>query len=122
MQSIKKYIVVAFLFVGVLACQKESDLLIKRVASPVVIETAVVDTELTATITELDKSGILNKDVGIISTPVSGLLVEAFSKGVSKGTFTTDTEGKIVVPYAGEKQNEFEFTGTYKGVAFRIKK
>jgi hypothetical protein len=76
--------------------------------------------ELTATISELDKSGIMDNTVGIKSIPVPDLLIEVFSGSTSLGTFTTDTEGKIVVTYAVTKPNEF--AGSYKGVAFRIKK
>ena len=103
------------------ACNDDSDLAIKRVASPVVIETEDTSaTEVTAVVTELDKSGILDNSIGIVSTPVPDLSLEVFASGISIGTFTTDVEGKIVVVYADNKPNEF--AGTYKGVAFRIKK
>jgi hypothetical protein len=112
-------IVIAFLLFA--ACSEESDLAIKRLASPVVID--VVDSnpgEITATISELDKSGIMDNTVGIKYLPVADLEIEVFSGTLSIGSFTTNTEGEVVIVYAGTKPNEY--AGVYKGVAFRIKK
>jgi len=101
------------------ACEDISDLAIDKVAAPVVAEVEDISANAVAvTFMELDKSGILNKDVGIISTPVPNLSIDVFASGSLVGTFTTDANGIIEVAYAGDKPNEF--AGTYKGTAFRI--
>ena len=101
------------------ACEDVSDLAIEKVASPVMAEVEDVSPNAVAvTFLELDKSGILNKDIGIISTPVPNLTIDVFAAGAAVGTFTTDVKGIIEVGYAGDKPNEF--AGSYKGIAFRI--
>ena len=102
------------------ACSEESDLAIKRVVAPVVVETENSGTDVTATFFELDKSGILDHTVGIDSIPVPDLAIEVFAAGISQGVFTTSSGGSIVVAYTGAAPNEF--AGTYKGISFRIKK
>lgn len=120
MKRFKNYTMIAAVFVFLLACDEE-EMVITRVASPVVIDVADSNpNELTATVSELDKSGILDHTVGIVSIPVADLALEVFSGSTSLGTFTTDTSGKIIVTYAATKPNEF--AGSYKGIAFRIKK
>jgi hypothetical protein len=115
------YLAAVALFLLFAACDDDSDMAIKRVASPVTLEVEESDVaEITVTVFELDKSGILDNTVGIVSTPVPDLPVEVLYSGVSIGTFTTDISGKVVVSYLGSKPNEF--AGTYKGIAFRIKK
>ena len=102
-------------------CEDVSDLAVSRVVAPVVM--SLEDSgasEVTATFNELDKSGILDKDVGIVSMPVAGLSVEVFAGSTNLGMFITDIDGQIVVSYTTTKPNEF--AGSYKGVAFRIKK
>ena len=111
-------LLVATLMIG---CSEESDLAIKRVVSPVVIEVEnVSDTEVRATFFELDKTGILDHTVGIDSIAVPNLAVEVFATNTSIGSFTTDGVGSILIEYVGTKPNEY--AGTYKGIAFRIKK
>lgn len=115
-----KYII-ALITIMVFGCEEETDMAIQRVASPVVIE--VINTapaEIIATFYELDKSGILDLNVGIDSIPVSGLSVEVFAANTSIGAFTTDADGAVVVSYTGTKPNEY--AGTHNGIAFRIKK
>lgn len=121
MKTVCKLSVIVILVVAMVGCSEESDLAIKRVVSPVVIEVeATAVDEVTATFFELDKSGILDHTVGIDSIPVPNLSVEVFAAGVSLGAFTTDSSGKILVGYTGAKPNEY--AGLYKGVAFRIRK
>ncbi|MGB3588421.1 MAG: hypothetical protein WBA23_17860 [Tunicatimonas sp.] len=99
------------------SCQDETDLVLDRVASPVLLVTDPVGTdEIQATFYELDKTGILDQNVGIDSMPISNLSIEVFSGSTSIGTFTTDTEGSIVVQSA----SDLAWTGEYKGVRFRF--
>lgn len=115
-----KYII-ALISATVFGCEEESDMAIRRIASPVVIE--VINTgpaEIKATFYELDKRGILDLNVGIDSLPVSDLSVEVFAANSSIGKFTTDAEGAVFVSYTGSKPNEY--AGTHNGIAFRIKK
>jgi hypothetical protein len=115
------YIGISVLVLLLISCDDDSDLAIKRVAAPVTIDVVSSNAnEITATVQELDKSGILDNTVGIVSTAVPGLTLEVFAAGTSLGTFVTDTEGKVIVTYPSTKPNEF--VGTHKGVTFRIKK
>ena len=121
MKTIYKLCVCAFLFVALAGCEEESDLAIKRVVAPVVIEVeSISSAQLKATVFELDKSGILDYTVGIDSIAVPDLAVEVFAGTLSLGLFTTDGEGSILVDYIDTKPTEY--AGTYKGIAFRIKK
>jgi len=112
-------IILAIVAAAAFACSEESDLAIKRVVAPVVMEKDNSGTEVTATFFELDKSGLMDHTVGIDSIPVPNLAIEVFAGGTSKGVFTTDADGSIVVAYTGAVPNEF--AGTYKGIAFRFK-
>ncbi|HEX5169238.1 MAG TPA: hypothetical protein VFW11_08685 [Cyclobacteriaceae bacterium] len=121
MKTIYKLFLVGMLVSLMIRCSEESDMAIKRVVSPVVIETKdVTSSQVEATFFELDKSGILDYTVGIDSIAVPNLAIEVFASGASVGIFTTDGSGAILVEYAGVKPNEY--AGTYKGVTFRIKK
>ncbi len=121
MKMISKYFGISILILLFISCDDDSDLAIKRVASPVTIDVISSNTsEITATVLELDKSGILDNSVGVVSNAVPGLVLEVFASGISVGTFTTNSDGKVIVTYVGTKPNEF--AGTHKGVAFRIKK
>lgn len=119
--QLHKTLGIATLLLLAVACNDDSDFAIKRVAAPVTIEVVESDVaEVTVTVFELDKSGILDNSVGIVSIPVSGIELEVISAGTSLGMFTTDADGKVIVGYAGSKPNEY--AGSYKGTAFRIKK
>lgn len=116
----KLFTLTLIVFVGV-SCSEESDLAITRVVSPVVIETEdVTADQVRAIFFELDKTGILDHTVGIDSIAVPNLAIEVFASTTSLGTFTTDGSGAIVVDYLGTKPTEY--AGSYKGIAFRIKK
>ena len=99
------------------SCEDVSDMAFDRVASPVLLVTAPVgDDQMKGTFYELDKSGILDQNVGIDSIPVSDLSIEVFSEGASLGTFTTDASGSITVASPGS----LSWVGEYKGIAFRF--
>ncbi|MEQ9441977.1 MAG: hypothetical protein RIG62_23255 [Cyclobacteriaceae bacterium] len=99
------------------SCEEEPDMAFDRVASPVLlVTTPVSSSETQATFYELDKSGILDQNVGIDSIPVPNLNIEVLSGGTSIGTFTTDASGYFVVPDSGS----FEWVGVYKETAFRF--
>lgn len=99
------------------SCQEESDLILDRVASPVLLVTNPVgEGEVRATFYELDKSGILDHTVGIDSIPIPDLSIEVFAAGASVGIFNTDSEGAIIVQDAGS----LVYAGEYKGVKFRF--
>ena len=120
LQTMKKlYSILSALFTMTLvfsSCEDVSDLAFDRVASPVLLVTAdAADGQTQATFYELDKSGILDQNVGIDSIPVSGLSIEVFSTDASLGTFTTDAAGSIMVP-----GSPVAWVGEYKGIAFRF--
>lgn len=137
-----------FLLAGLVGCTKEEDPFVDRVVAPVlvVVDNAtgdgggqtgepVVSQKVAGPVTlgvkiyELDKSGILNKAVGIDSIPVTSLAVKLTTRaGVAIGTLTTDGTGKasisktwaelgITAPKAGSSVS-LTWTGEYKGQAF----
>jgi len=121
MKTIYKLLALALIINIGVSCSEESDLAITRVVSPVVIETEdVAADQVKATFFELDKSGLLDYTVGIDSIAVPNLAIEVFASSTSLGLFTTDESGAIVVDYLGAKPTEY--AGSYKGIAFRIKK
>ncbi|MCP9234533.1 hypothetical protein [Lewinella sp. JB7] len=77
-----------------------------------------------ATFTELDKTGILDVNVGIIATPVVDLELRIFSQTQDLlETLTTDASGQTLfsVPAASlTGVTRLEWSGTYDGAAFRI--
>ena len=79
---------------------------------------------MTATFYELDKSGILDKNVGIDSTVVSGLSLELFiNEDTPVGTLTTDANGKAVFEKATSDllgANRIEWVGNHNNTPFRI--
>ncbi len=101
------------------SCKDETDIVLERVEAPVFMEyTAVSETEATATFYDLDKSGILDQNIGIIYNPISSLSVEVLMDGTSLGTFTTGSDGSFTVPLTDGIPGEF--AGNYDGIAFRI--
>jgi uncharacterized lipoprotein YehR (DUF1307 family) len=111
----------AMIVVSITSCEDESDMAVNKVASPVLLNVKNTGAnEVTAYFYELDKSGILDHTVGIDSIPVSNLAIEVFASSLAVGTFTTDASGSFVISYNGTKPNEY--TGSHKGIAFRIKK
>jgi len=103
------------------SCQEETDIILERVEAPVFMEyTAISETEAAATFYDLDKSGILDQNVGIIYNPINSLTVEVMMNGTSLGTFTTGSDGAFTLPI--EDGVPDVFAGNYDGVAFRILK
>ncbi|WPP51530.1 hypothetical protein [Catalinimonas niigatensis] len=101
------------------ACEEESDMAFDRVAAPVVLQyDSIAPNEAQLTLFELDKTGILDQNVGIKYNPISNLAIDVSQAGTMLGTFTTASDGTVVVPFQGALPNEF--AGTYDGVAFRI--
>lgn len=148
MKRYKLLIVSALLLAGLAGCTKVDDPFVDRVVAPVlvVIDNAtgdgggqtgepVVSQKVAGPVTlgvkiyELDKSGILNKAVGIDSIPVSSLAIKLTTRaGVAIGNLTTDGAGKasvsktwaelgITAPKAGSSVL-LTWTGEYKGQAF----
>ena len=101
------------------SCKEETDIVLERVEAPVFMEyTAVSETEATATFYDLDKSGILDQNVGIVYNPINSLTVEVLMDGASLGTFTTGSDGSFTVAITDGVPEEF--AGNYDGIAFRI--
>lgn len=79
---------------------------------------------MSATFYELDKSGILDKNIGIDSTLISGMTVEVFiNENTSVGEVTTDSEGKAVFSKSFSEldgASRLEWVGTYSDTPFRI--
>ncbi|SEJ49883.1 hypothetical protein SAMN05192553_104309 [Cyclobacterium xiamenense] len=132
---LNKIAVLGLLFVA-FSCVEAEDLVTKNVAAPVLVVLEGTEFDATTGVAvsgsfyELDKTGILDRNVGIDSIPVSGLEVKVFINQTDEvGTLTTDTQGKILFqnpwsslgiaqPTSGT-QIRLEFTGTYNDIAFR---
>ncbi|MEM9676408.1 MAG: hypothetical protein AAF992_27700, partial [Bacteroidota bacterium] len=127
MKKIYSLILSAFLSLTLFSsCEEESDMAFDRVTSPVLLETSVLSSdgtidEIQATFYELDKTGILDQNVGIDSIPVSNLAIEVFSGSTLVGNFTTDGSGTFVVQQdQAQFPGKLEYVGTYNEIAFRI--
>ncbi len=126
----KKYLryplAIALIALTLSACEDVADNAIPHIASPVLLETATLDTddataEVLATFFELDKTGIMDNTVGIDSIPVANLSVQVFAGTASLGTYTTDNAGSFVVTYDPSTiTDKLEWAGTYNNIAFRI--
>ena len=106
MIRIAKYILVLFTAGLIFAsCDDVSDMAIDRVASPVLIingspEEDETTFEVTSVIYELDKSGILDQNVGIDSIPLPGLVITVTAVGSTRTVIdelTTDSNGEITL-------------------------
>ena len=138
----KKYInkvsfLAAFVAVAYLSsCVEGVELATPNVASPVLVMLqgnifdATAPVSVTGRFYELDKTGILDQNVGIDSIPVSGLEIRVFINQTEEvGMVTTDNTGRIVFqqPWsslgvanpAPRMQIRLEFAGTHKNIAFR---
>ncbi len=143
-----KLLITNALLAGLAACTKVDDPFVDRVVAPVlvVIDNAMGDgggqtgepvvsqkvagpVTLAVKIYELDKSGILNKAVGIDSIPVTSLAIKLTTRaGIALGDLTTDKTGRasiaktwaelgVAAPKAGSSVS-LTWTGAYKGQAF----
>nr|MBI1229449.1 hypothetical protein [Cytophagales bacterium] len=138
----KKYInkaslLIAFFSVVYLtSCVEGVELATPNVAAPVLVLLQGNTFDATAPVSvvgrfyELDKTGILDQNVGIDSIPVSGLQIRVFINQTEEvGSATTDSDGRIVFqqPWSGlgvpsptsGRQIRLEFAGTHKNIAFR---
>lgn len=118
------------------ACQDAVELATPNVASPVLVVLeggafpADGEVGVSAAFLKLDKSGILDQDVGIDSIPVPDLEITLYvSEDEEIGTWVTDLEGKVMInatwedlglspPVSGE-QVVMEIAGSYDNIAFR---
>ena len=118
------------------ACVEAEDLVTPNVAAPVLIllqGTAFSSSSAVSVSSktyELDKTNILDHNLGIDSIPVANLALDVYVANTRKvASLTTDTEGiadlviswadlGVDVPESGT-QVRLEFTGTHKSVAFR---
>ncbi|MBD3628810.1 hypothetical protein [Cyclobacterium sp.] len=124
------------LVVSAFSCVDAVELATPNVASPVLVVLegnefeASTGVAVAGSFYELDKSGILDRTVGIDSIPVSGLEITVFINQTEEiSTLTTDAQGKIMfenpwtslgvaTPSSGT-QIRLEFAGTYNDIAFR---
>lgn len=127
----------AFLLIlSLQACVESEDLVTPNVASPVLIllqgtafspSSAVSVSSKTF---ELDKTHILDHNLGIDSIPVANLALDVYVANTRKvASLTTDTGGiaDLVISWAdlgvddpkSGTQVRLEFAGTHKSVAFR---
>ena len=118
------------------SCVETDDLVTPNVAAPVLLllqgtafspSSAVSVSSKTF---ELDKTNILDHNLGIDSIPIANLTLDVYVANTRKvASLTTDTEGiadlviswadlGVDVPESGT-QVRLEFTGTHKSVAFR---
>jgi hypothetical protein len=121
---------------SLLSCVDADELATPNAAAPVliIIEGAEFDgtsaVAVVGTFLELDKTGILDHNVGIDSIPLSGLEIKVFINHTEEvGALVTDTAGKIMFqkpwsdlgldsPGSGN-QVRLEFAGIHNDVAFR---
>lgn len=136
MKNLLNKIALLGLVVSAFSCVDAVELATPNVASPVLVVLegnefeASTGVAVAGSFYELDKSGILDRNVGIDSIPVSGLDVTVFINQTEEiSTLTTDAQGKIMfenpwtslgvaAPSSGT-QIRLEFAGTYNDIAFR---
>jgi hypothetical protein len=116
-------------------CEKEEELVVDRVVSPVLVTfagaasfTAAEPVKVTATIYELDKSGILDHTVGIDSIPLANMAVTVRLGSTALAQLTTNQAGEVALektwselglaaPKAGNTVT-LEWAGAHKGQTF----
>lgn len=118
------------------ACVEAEDLVTPNVAAPVLLLLSGTSFPATSSVSvssqtfELDKTNILDHNLGIDSIPVPNLQLEVYVETTRKvASLTTNSEGiaKLEISWvdlgldapASGTQIRLEFTGTYKGTAFR---
>lgn len=132
MKRIVKYILVLF-SAGLMfaSCEDVSDMAVDRIASPVLVMVGGVESgettfSITSTIYELDKSGILDQNVGIDSIPLPGINIAVTAVSSSNirtviDNLTTDSNGEVLLSKpVGDLDDisSLEWTGEYKGQSF----
>ncbi len=131
------YGAIALLCVIASSCVVTDDLATPNVASPVLVILNGTEFEASSEVAvvgrffELDKSGILDQNVGIDSIPVAGLNIRVFINSTQEvGSFTTDASGSALFqqtwdglgvesPSSG-RQIRLEFAGEHNNTAFRM--
>ncbi|WP_114750745.1 hypothetical protein [Pleomorphovibrio marinus] len=132
-----EHLVLSLLVLVSTACVVTDDLATPNVASPVLVLLQGTEFEASSDVSvvgrfyELDKSGILDQNVGIDSIPVSGLNVRVFINSTQEvGSLTTDGSGSVLfqqtwnglgveAPSSGS-QIRLEFAGVHNNTAFRM--
>ncbi|WP_236021428.1 hypothetical protein [Algoriphagus oliviformis] len=118
------------------ACVETDDLVTPNVAAPVLILLEGTTFSATSSVSvnsktfELDKTNILDHNLGIDSIPVANLALDVYVASTRKvASLTTNAEGSanlliswadlgVEAPKSGT-QVRLEFAGTHKSIAFR---
>jgi hypothetical protein len=118
-----------------MACEKEEELVVDRVVSPVLVTfagasafTVAEPVQVTATIYELNKSGLLNHAVGIDSIPLANMAITVKMGNNALAQLTTNQAGQVALqktwaelgladPRAGTTVT-LEWAGSHKGQSF----
>jgi len=125
-----KLIILSFLFaISFSSCLKD-ELAFDVIESPVlalfenVNGTAESELTMVATFYELDKSGILDQNIGIDSIAIAGMTVEVYiNESTLLGSATTDSSGKatFVKSFSDlDGASRLEWVGNYDNTPFRI--
>jgi hypothetical protein len=134
--KIKNNFLAGLLAAGLLmGCEKEPEMVVDRVVSPVLVTfaggasfTAAEPVKVTATIYELNKSGILNHAVGIDTIPLANMAITVKLGNNSLAQLTTNQAGEVALektwaelglasPRAGNTVT-LDWAGSHKGQAF----
>ncbi len=131
------YCALALICLMATSCVVTDDLATPNVASPVLVLLDGTEFEANSEVVvlgrfyELDKSGILDQNVGIDSIPVSSLNIRVFINSTREvGSLTTDGSGRALFqqswaglgvedPSSG-RQIRLEFAGEHNNTAFRM--
>jgi hypothetical protein len=131
----KNKLLAGLLAAGLLmSCEKEEELVVDRVVSPVLVTfagasfAATEPVKVTATIYELDKSGLLNHAAGIDSIPLANMAVTVKMGNSALAQLTTNQAGQVALektwadlglasPAKGNTIT-LEWAGSHKGQAF----
>ncbi len=125
-----KQLIIAVLGVILLAGCYEDEHAFDVIESPVLATFDQVDDPsgemmvVEATFYELDKSGILDKDIGIDSIALSNLVLQVFvNQDTEIAELTTDSEGVATFEYNMDDLNgvsRLEWVGSHKETPFRV--
>lgn len=128
-----KAVSLLLLLASVMACEETEDTKFDIAASPVLATfegqnfKPTESVTIMATFYELDKSGILDSNVGIDSMAISGLDISVFIDGSTKvGDFVTDSEGQVQFQKPWDDIGgarpvvRLEWVGEYNERSFRI--
>ena len=125
------FLIAILTMLSLTACN-EGELAFEVVESPVLAVFETVDTGLPsvlsykATFYELDKSGILDKNIGIDSIPLTGLSISVFvNESDLVADYATDGSGQVLFEKPMSELNgarRLEWVGEHKAIPFRIYK